>query len=492
LNRRRFLKYAGATAAVAGTSALGIDYYLSRSPASNLTQSYTSTAKTAENTSTLDLTPPVIKDFQWQPTRVVNGKVYDATISFSVEDEQSAVADVSAELEDYVPTIPSRAYSAESPRTLGLTPSQTPGKVVTYCAQVGNLKGGKEYRATIEATDSAGNEATAQLETPYVREFENIAGKDKILVGAHYMPFLAEGTWAADWNTSNGTPLLGTYDSGWELAVSKHIDWATGHGIDFFTLDWYGTESITSPYFNWSSVNVRAFTENPLVDDIQFMIMFDSSALLSFPLDIDSSANRKVLQDCFTYIVDNYFEHSSYLKIEGRHAVYFWASIAWNGNIKGILDTFRGIAKSRGYDVFFIGDPVQFYDPSPNRIAPYDAVTQWANYSFTNPGFDRFVESVTDSYYQQWSSMSKGLGVHFVPSVLPGFHRIANPEWPVLPRSAERLRNQIQVAMKHIDPSLPLALVTTFNDWTENTQVEPSVEDGFSYLQVIRDELAGS
>lgn len=487
MNRRRFLKYAGATAAVVGGSALGLDYVL---PPRSTTLNRTGIISTS-STIVRDTTPPVIGDFQWQPSRVINGKVYDAAISFSVEDQESAIADVNATLRDYGGTIPSTAYPAESTRPLQLTTYQTLAKSSTFSAQVNDLKGGKQYQLQVAAQDSANNKANTEFETPYVREFENIAGKNKILVGAHYMPFLAEGTWAADWNTSNGTPLLGTYDSGWELAVSRHIDWATGHGIDFFTLDWYGTESITSPYFNWSSANVRAFTENPLVDDIQFMIMFDSSALLPLPLDIDSSANRKVLQDCFTYVVDNYFEHSSYLKIEGRHAVYFWASIAWNGNIKGILDTFREIAKSRGYDVFFIGDPVQFYDPSPNRIAPYDAVTQWANYSSTNPGFDRSVESVTDSYYQQWSTISKRLGVHFVPSVLPGFHRIANPEWPVLPRSTERLRNQIHVAMKHIDPSLPLALVTTFNDWTENTQVEPSVEEGFSYLQVIRDELAG-
>lgn len=34
-----------------------------------------------------------------------------------------------------------------------------------------------------------------------------------------------------------------------------------------------------------------------------------------------------------------------------------------------------------------------------------------------------------------------------------------------------------------------MLFITTFNDWTENTQVEPSVEDGFSYLETIKNAV---
>jgi len=36
----------------------------------------------------------------------------------------------------------------------------------------------------------------SSTETSYVREFENVSGKNDILTGAHYMPFITTHTWA--------------------------------------------------------------------------------------------------------------------------------------------------------------------------------------------------------------------------------------------------------------------------------------------------------
>ena len=211
MNRRRFLKYVSATAAVFGASAVGLDYLLK-----------SQTLPQTNTTSTHIATPPSISDFHWQPTRVVNGKVYEAAISLNVQSENPP-ADVSAVLEDHAPTIPARAYPAEPARTLQLTQSQTGNASFTYTGQVTDLKGGKEYQLTVNAQDSRSNKTTAQFETPYVREFENIAGRDRVLVGAYYYPWYTNPCrsgvvchWdeiAKNGTTPNGTPLLGLYNS---------------------------------------------------------------------------------------------------------------------------------------------------------------------------------------------------------------------------------------------------------------------------------------
>ena len=173
--------------------------------------------------------------------------MYDATISFSVEDQESAIADVNATLQDYGGTIPSRAYPAEPSRTLQLTSSQTLARTETYSAAVIDLKGGKEYRAKIAAKDSAGNLATTEFETPYVREFENLARKDNVVVGAYYYPWYNPGDpygkYFYDLQERSrlgfeSSPLLGPYDSRDGAIINKHIDWATGYGIDFFLVSW--------------------------------------------------------------------------------------------------------------------------------------------------------------------------------------------------------------------------------------------------------------
>jgi hypothetical protein len=452
---------------------------------------------------TVVITPPTIENLKWTPTRIQNDKVYDGNISFDVKNKNSPPSEVELDFAPLFPSqIPKAAIPTEDQRSYALKPVSTVAETNTmsFSQDIAGLKGGKQYRAIVTITESTGNEILGYADTPYVREFENISGKSQVLTGAHWMPFFAgfgSGGWE-NWNTSNSTPLLGEYDSGDDLVISKQIDWAAGHRIDFFTLDWFGTRTITTPYFYWSTRNIESFLKNELLQDFRFMIMFDSSILVSEQSqlelrqwNVDDNANRKILQDGFGYIVDNYFPHSSYLKISGRYPLYFWASISWVGNVKNLLDSLRSIAKSRGYEPYFIGDPVQFYHPNSDRVNPWDAVTQFENYSITNPSIDRNVEATTDYYYREWSSMAKSLGVNFIPSVLPGFHRLSNPDWPVLPKSTDRLRNQIDIAMKYLDPRIRLAFITTFNDWTENTQIEPSVEDGFKYLQTLRDTLAG-
>lgn len=94
--------------------------------------------------------------------------------------------------------------------------------------------------------------------------------------------------------------------------------------------------------------------QNPLIHQIKFMILFGSSGLDSKtgPWQIDSSANRSILEKDLNLIADNFFNHPSYLRIDGRHAAYFGASIAWLGDVKCTVDELRKIVRSKGYEVF--------------------------------------------------------------------------------------------------------------------------------------------
>jgi hypothetical protein len=172
VDRRRFLKYAGGTAAAVGASAIGLDYFLKPRP-----------SLVRQTSTTMIPSPPSIANFRWQPTRTVNGKVYDATVSLSVQSETPLIR-LDATLDSHAPTIPARAYPTEPQRTLQFTPSQTiPG---SYSTQINDLKGGKEYQLSVAALDSAGLQTKSQYETPYVRELENQAGTDRYFTGVFY------------------------------------------------------------------------------------------------------------------------------------------------------------------------------------------------------------------------------------------------------------------------------------------------------------------
>ena len=62
------------------------------------------------------------------------------------------------------------------------------------------------------------------------------------LVGAHYYHWYP-GNWSAGTLRAQldppQEPVLGQYDSTDTAVAEQHIAWASEHGIDFFTLDWW-------------------------------------------------------------------------------------------------------------------------------------------------------------------------------------------------------------------------------------------------------------
>jgi hypothetical protein len=426
----------------------------------------------------------VIKDFRWQPTRVVNAKVYDGTLSFVAEDADSPVSEAHLEFNPvYPPEIPREAIPEENRRPYDFAAW---GKSEIFSQTITDLKGGKQYSAIAKANDQAGNGISSSLGIPYVREYENIAAKDDVLVGAAY--YLWHGKDGRHWDKIKGTPLLGNYDSTDPFVISKHIDWATGHGIDFFHVSWWGPSS-------YEDRALRNLTTNPQAKDIKFMILYESLGRLegegsqfSQTIDMDNVTNVRVLGDDIEYIAKTYFPHASYLRLNGNPVLYLWWSIVYQGDVKSALRSIRKRVSDVGYDLYLIGDPILFNEPKDAAIIPYDGITQWTNYSWDTNVLNN-LEVEVDRTYSKWSRAAKRLNVDFIPSALPGFQRIPNPEWPVLSKTPERFEKQLGIARKYMSEQIRAIMIPTFNDWHEHTYVEPSFEDGFTYLKTLKKSL---
>jgi hypothetical protein len=96
--------------------------------------------------------------------------------------------------------------------------------------------------------------------------------------------------------------------------------------------------------------------------------------------------------------------------------------------------------------------------------------------------------------YSIWQSAAHRAGVELVPFAYPGYddtHLKDRPQsYGYVPRSTEFLSYTLKNALRFADKN-GMVGIYSFNDWGEGTFVEPSVEDGFKYLQTLRDTLAG-
>jgi hypothetical protein len=103
-------------------------------------------------------TPPEISNLEWQPTRVVNGKVYDGRVVFDAEDESSpiAYAELNFVPKEY-PHLPLDAFPEEDPKKLVLEPLDGAFDELKeeFAADIIDIIGGREYEIVLTVKNQA-------------------------------------------------------------------------------------------------------------------------------------------------------------------------------------------------------------------------------------------------------------------------------------------------------------------------------------------------
>lgn len=359
------------------------------------------------------------------------------------------------------------------------------------------------------------------------------------LVGAHYYHWYP-GNWSAGNLRDQLDPpqeqALGQYASTDVAVAEQHIAWASEYGIDFFTLDWWPVNH------QENQEAIPRFLAASNIGDVSFSIFYETWDLAFDPArgyaDMDLPGVREAFVEDMAQLADQYFDHPSYLRIDGRPVVILYLTRVLVGDVAGAMGEVREMWRQRGYDPFVLADEI-FWNvtaadtrpaaftrrPQASRIRLFDAITAYNPYEagdrrYAGYGADTpFVSDVNDLYQRHRDAT--GGDVPVVPDVLPGYNdRGVRPtlDHYVIPRAwspgapegtflSEMLR---QVADRWIDPRAPMVLVTTWNEWNEDTGIEPlapaeptaadTATDGISrtegvpyegfgmrYLEVLRD-----
>ena len=480
ISRRKFVVVGGVAVGVVVGGTL---YYLS--PAlRNLVNSLLNIGGQGTTTTTAIIGPTTIEDLQWNPTRTVNSKVYDGKVSFAVDNSDPSNDQITLDFGSIYPVgMPQTAFTSEADRTYAFTSS---GKRQTFSQDIANLVGGRQYRALVTVKDKNGKETVNYADTPYVREFENIAKDAGINIGAYYYPWYPKSTLSYQ-----GTPLLGYYNSQDQFVISKHIDWSSGYGIGYWLSSWFGPLD----YRN------QVLFSNNLIDDVRIGITYESVDRLRDDItpegydsfNMNDKSNVDVLVNDFRSLAQNYFGLPQYWKIDNKPVVFLYLSRAYIGDISHALGLARSAVQEYGFDPFIIGDEVFWDSPSQtpsSRLRSFDAITAYNLHSQPHYGVtDSNYESRIDSLFRAWSSKANAAGTRFIPLATPGFRIINSPE-RTLTRDVSRFEKRLKIAKKFVDSKIKVMMITTFNEWFENTFVEPSTNEKFDYLQATRGAIS--
>ncbi len=281
-------------------------------------------------------------------------------------------------------------------------------------------------------------------------------------------------------------PLLGEYSCRNQTTIQQQISWSLNNGIDYWVISWWGSGS-------WEDVTIRNYIAPALQGSaLQFCIFYESTGLLGGPpINFDQQLINQFVSH-FEYIATNYFNHPNYLKFLNRPVVFIYLTRTFTGSYVEAIDSLRARMLQMGYDIFLVGDEVYWGTPNTTRIACFDAITsynmhgpsQYAGYP-QNTGFFRDVNAKYLTYYQT----AHNLGVYFIPDALPGFNdRAVRPEanhyaipnqfgpgWDYM----STLRRSLISTKIFEEPALgnPI-MITSWNEWHEDTQVEPTIVTG--------------
>ncbi len=299
------------------------------------------------------------------------------------------------------------------------------------------------------------------------------------LVGAQYYMWFEEGYGEAHWNDSavsgyvSDAPQIGYYGSARDGTVISHLKLLEDIGIDFLVLNLHADDQGVNE-IEWGSLAVLFERAVAIGSKVRLAVQ-----IVPYTDDLDLVA-RVVAQ-----IEERWASSEAYLRLGGK-PVLFWF---WSG----ALDAHPGIDDLRRASASFTSVATALRLPAAGGEAQltrglFEGFTPYSPLELAGA---EGRESVWSLAYR--SAIDAGMRWK-VASVSPGYddsglldrRRIGNP-YRVVPRDDGDTYRQGMAWIEGLDQRPDIVVLSTFNEFHENTHIEPSTRLGTVYADLTRE-----
>ncbi len=307
------------------------------------------------------------------------------------------------------------------------------------------------------------------------------------VVYAIYYPWYGvpsiSGEWI-HWNVSDGAainvagnPILGLYDSSDPRLIDAHILMAKYSGIDGFIVSWWGIDSFEDRNFDLILDEAEKY-------GFKVSVYYESYRPRD-PLSIDDIVNE------LTYIIEKYSDSPAYLKVDGKPVIFiynveghgrppaFWLEV--RKRLEGIVGPVYLVGDTRNPAYLHVFDGFHVYIDL-DRNSMRRTYVFYKNYMS--------IGLIGDDYNTAFSKMTEGVPVTIQEkaifyTVIPGYDdtRIRD-SGKILARNGGLTYSSYWLDALSLNASS--ILITSWNELHEGTQIEPTEEYGFLYLDLTR------
>ncbi len=273
---------------------------------------------------------------------------------------------------------------------------------------------------------------------------------------------------------SHHYPLTGPYDSRDDDILEYQALLMKLAGIDGVIVDWYGIEE----FWDYGVINrsTQAIFDRMKMAGLLFSVCYEDRTI---GLMVDN--NQLDVEDVYlhgrsvmTYLQNVWFGDETYLKLSGRPVLltfgphYFKQSSDW--------DT-----------LFSVLNPAPLFFTLDNRLPPVAAgAFPWPPMGASTGGVlsATALNNYLAGFYEQAKSWD-----YLVAGAFPGFHDIYNEarlgfSYGYLdPQNGATFNNTLRTAVSNRPDIIQ---IVTWNDYGEGTIVEPTLEFGYQYLEMIQ------
>jgi hypothetical protein len=298
-------------------------------------------------------------------------------------------------------------------------------------------------------------------------------------VGAYYYPWYNAGRPMRHWNENTefasvaDVPIRGAYTSAADTTIERHLDMAEHAGIDFFTINWGVNHNGVHKSDLEATERLFAAAEKRSAPALTLMMTVHTSML-----------------DPITDALDLAIQYSKspvWLRMKHRPVLWFFISTDFFGSYYAHKPEIE--KRCEGFDVLATGAVT-----APHHL-PRDVRRFFGGWNLFVPFRVGPPETWDGLWRATYRHQTMGRNHPYrIFTVAPGYddhHLSGGRRERNQPRLVKReeggvYRHMLNFA-RDLNPGPEIIMITSFNEYHENTHIEPSFRHGDMYLEITRE-----